>query len=122
MKHFIVFCAACLLIVGCNNKKKEAAQASNTLTEVAPPAPTHNATGPQPVGFSPVQPAVTEPPPVETAPAAASGKTYTVKRGDTLWGIAKTQYGDGKQYKKIVAANPSIKGEQVNAGQKLVLP
>ncbi len=61
------------------------------------------------------------------APAAndakpAAGTKYVVKRGDTLWGIATRTYGDGRQYKKIVAANPAIKGERVNAGQTIVLP
>jgi hypothetical protein len=32
-------------------------------------------------------------------------RTYTVVPGDTLWGIAKRYYGDGRQWPKIYRAN-----------------
>lgn len=32
-------------------------------------------------------------------------KTYTVKKGDTLWGISKKYYGKGSKWKKIYNAN-----------------
>jgi nucleoid-associated protein YgaU len=35
----------------------------------------------------------------------AAGRTYTVKAGDTLSGIAKHVYGDANQWKKIADAN-----------------
>lgn len=31
--------------------------------------------------------------------------TYTVKKGDTLWSIAKKTLGDGNKYKEIQKAN-----------------
>ena len=34
-------------------------------------------------------------------------KTYTVKRGDTLYDIAKKHYGKGSDYKKIIEKNKS---------------
>ena len=34
--------------------------------------------------------------------------SYTVQKGDTLYKIAKTHYGDGKQWNRIVAANPGV--------------
>lgn len=40
-----------------------------------------------------------------TAATAPSVKTYTVKRGDTLWGIAKRYYGNGAKYPQIFNAN-----------------
>jgi nucleoid-associated protein YgaU len=39
------------------------------------------------------------------ASSAPKTKTYTVVKGDTLWGIAKKYYGDGSQYTKIFNAN-----------------
>lgn len=37
--------------------------------------------------------------------AATAGKTHTVVSGDTLWGISKTNYGNGSSYPKIYNAN-----------------
>jgi len=57
------------------------------------------------------------------APAATtSGRTYKVQRGDTLWSIAKRTYGDGAQYRKIVAANPSVRNDRLIVGQTITLP
>ncbi len=113
--------AALAVISGCTKKTTPAA--NSAITEVAPPPPVHN-------GITPAPPIAYNDPVVapldySSAPAPsgpASGRTYVVKRGDTLWGIAQRTYGDGKQYRKILAANPNIKGEQLNVGQKIVIP
>jgi len=47
----------------------------------------------------PARPATTAPKPATTS------RTYTVKRGDCLWNIAKKYYGKGNQYTKIYNAN-----------------
>lgn len=39
------------------------------------------------------------------ASTAPKTKTYTVKKGDTLWAIASKYYGSGAQYTKIYKAN-----------------
>lgn len=51
-------------------------------------------------------------------------KTYTVKSGDTLWGIAKQLYGDGAKYPTIYNANKSkIKNPNlIYPGQVLTIP
>ncbi len=56
--------------------------------------------------------------------------TYTVKAGDTLWGIAQKMLGKGNDYPKIYGANQSSidarnknnKKYTIYVGQKLVIP
>jgi nucleoid-associated protein YgaU len=40
-----------------------------------------------------------------TAPSPATGRTYTVRKGDSLSKIAKREYGDAQQWHKIFEAN-----------------
>lgn len=55
---------------------------------------------------------------------ATTAGTYTVKKGDTLWSIAKKYYGDGKKWRKILEANTSkVKSPQtLQIGTVLVIP
>lgn len=54
---------------------------------------------------------------------AVKPKTHIVKRGDTLWGLAKKYYGNGSLYPKIVSANPKIKNPNlIIDGWELVIP
>ena len=39
------------------------------------------------------------------SPEPKQNTTYTVKKGDCLWNIAKAIYGDGSKYTKIYEAN-----------------
>lgn len=62
-----------------------------------------------------------------TAEAAVEEKdsTYhTVEKGDTLWKIAETNYGDGSKYPVIFEANvPMIKdADEIYPGQVLRIP
>ena len=63
---------------------------------------------------------------VNPQPAAVgtSGRTYTVKAGDTLSGIAKEHLGDGNAYMKIYDANRDQLSDpdQIKPGQVLKLP
>lgn len=58
------------------------------------------------------------------APAAQAGRTYTVKAGDTLSGIAKTHLGDANAYMKIFEANRDqlSNPDLIKPGQVLKLP
>ncbi len=61
-----------------------------------------------------VDPSVPAPPP--------QGQSYTVKSGDTLWKIAEHFYGNGAEYKKIVAANNIEDENKIDVGQHLTIP
>lgn len=39
---------------------------------------------------------------------ASTSSTYTVKKGDTLWSIAKKYYGKGSEWRKIYNANKNV--------------
>lgn len=55
---------------------------------------------------------------------APKTKTYTVKKGDTLWGIAKKYYGNGAKYTQIYNANKDkIKNPNlIYPGQVFTIP
>ena len=69
------------------------------------------------------------PTPAPKTPAATGGgsgqTTYTVKKGDNLWNIAKKFYGSGAQYTKIYEANRGVIGGNPNLiypGQVFTIP
>lgn len=145
MHKNLKFAAATLTAVtlmGCQQEQKPAA-ASRSPLDVRPlekPAPTY-ALSPQRVtppdepraevvttvtpGFNPA-PAAGHP--AKNAKAARdnaraqAGNSYTVKKGDTLFHIAKTEYGDGKKWTVIASANPGISPQSLKAGQTLLIP
>lgn len=55
-----------------------------------------------------------------TAKPEATASTYTVKKGDTLWGIAEKLYGNGAKYKELMTLN-GLKSDVINVGQVLKL-
>ena len=60
----------------------------------------------------------------ENSPAPSSNQTYTVKKGDCLWNIAKKFYGNGSKYTIIYNANKDkIKSPNlIYTGQVLTIP
>jgi len=59
------------------------------------------------------------------APAAAGGRTYRVKKGDTLWSVAERFLGDGKRWREIQRANAdqvNREGTNLREGMVLVIP
>ncbi len=66
---------------------------------------------------------------IDQAPGASTpivvgpeGSSYTVKKGDTLWSIAKSRYGNGQKWQDIVAANPGLNPQKLAVGQTITLP
>lgn len=58
---------------------------------------------------------------IKTQVARASNKvtpkTYTVKKGDTLWAICKANLGDGAKYKEIAKLNGIVNPNLIYPGQ-----
>ncbi|HEX3358110.1 MAG TPA: LysM peptidoglycan-binding domain-containing protein [Tepidisphaeraceae bacterium] len=110
------------MAAGCSNAKKT----TSSVTEPLSPAPV--AYQPAPQAYTPptaAQPVVYDstPTPVAASGASAIGSgSYTVKHGDTLYSIAKSRYGSGKEYTKIVAANPGLEPSKLRVGQTITIP
>lgn len=53
-----------------------------------------------------------------------AGKTYTVVKGDSLSKIAKREYGNANEWKRIYEANRDIlkDPDKIYPGQKLKIP
>lgn len=88
-----------------------------TVTKVnAPAVPVKPPTPPQPP-YNPPAPVV------NTQPAQ---RTYTIRYGDTLWGIAQRYTGNGARYGEIMAVNTGLPSgnppNYIYAGQVIVLP
>lgn len=82
------------------------------------------------------RPAQSSPSKSSASKGSSSGRTYTIKSGDTLWGISSRFYGTGTKYKTIYNANKSVieaaakkrgkkssqNGHWIWAGTKLRIP
>ena len=122
--------AGCLLtaaITGCHNATtKPTESASGVRSDVTDIRPMESATSAyQPVAYQPTPAPAMDitPAPVAATPASATnGNTHVVKRGETLYSIAKSSYGDGKQWQKIASANPGVSPASLKVGQTLMIP
>lgn len=57
----------------------------------------------------------------ESTTATSGYETYTVKKGDTLWGISTKYLGDGSRYKEIMTLN-SLTSTTIHTGLVLMIP
>ena len=132
--------AAAVLAAGCQAQRKPVSQqaARPSVLDVSGPPSAYTASASQPtayvqpvdaapIGLPPADPPAIKPakaPALKAPPAApaATGQTYTVRKGDTLFHIAKDHYGDGKKWQQIAAANPGISPSALRVGQKLLMP
>ena len=58
----------------------------------------------------------------EPIPAEPAQRTYTIRKGDNLWKIAKDVYGDGQRWVDIRDANPGLNPKKMAIGQEIILP
>lgn len=81
--------------------------------------PDHGMQVPPPPPVEEVEPFRAPPPPPPPGP-----RHYTVRnQGETLYGIAKTIYGDGNQWRAIRDANPTLENpNRIFPGMRLVIP
>ena len=72
--------------------------------------------------FSNVQSGSSTRPDLSAQPA--TDRSYTVKSGDTLSGIAKREYGDASEWKRIFEANRDKLDDPdlIHPGQELTIP
>jgi nucleoid-associated protein YgaU len=117
--------AGAAMIGGCANtppKSADAGAMNGNVTDIRPmesTPPTYQPAPVEPVAYTPPPAAA----PIEsTTPTSAAGNTHVVKRGETLYGIAKQTYGSGKEWQKIAMANPGVTPTSLRVGQTLIIP
>jgi proteasome lid subunit RPN8/RPN11 len=122
-----------------HNGKSSGGAASGTAPATSPGKSPEPTPGSAPAGTTatdrgPGDPAPTPsttPGPAPTTPGTASTPnatgpvltmvSYTIVRGDTLWGIARRLYGDGLLYHRIIEANPGLT-PAIEVGQVIRVP
>lgn len=137
-----VFALTLVAAVGCQDKKEATASAAPMSLQPTPAQQPEFAPIPQAAAYTPAPAAAPADPvaaaPIDTTtptamsnnpspsapatPFATAGGKYTVKAGDTLYRIAVSHYGDGKQWKKIADANPGVTPSHLKVGQSINLP
>ncbi len=119
VKRMVVVVVLLMLSAGC--KKPTGPQTTETdwlpapsrsTNELMPDGlPTETYTGGETTAPTAVEP-----------PAPPSVRTHTVRKGDTLWSIAKECYGDGKRWKEIASANDIADESKLPVGKVLRIP
>ncbi|MBX2852466.1 MAG: LysM peptidoglycan-binding domain-containing protein [Phycisphaeraceae bacterium] len=124
-KAWIAVSLAAVALVGCKSDTEPVSQvpAPNYATEPEPLPPVAINQG-NPGTVDPVPgnvsgPGAYEPEPLPPQPVS---RTYTIRKGDTLWSIAQREYGDGQKWRDISAANPSVDPKKLAVGQQITLP
>jgi nucleoid-associated protein YgaU len=102
-------------------------EAEATKTMPRPPGEFSSENPPQGVESPPAAPAPkvigkdSAKPSAETSPSAPAD-TYTIVAGDSLRSLAARLYGDERQWRSIVTANPGLDPRRLHVGQVINLP
>ncbi len=133
MRHAIAILGVLCLAAGLSCEKPEAQMPAPPVRPMAELKP---APDPKPSALTvarrpaPTTKRITRPTPLVAKPAPGTKpkeppsalRTYTVRKKDTLWSIAKRLLGDGQRWKEIVAANPGLDPQKLMPGQTIRLP
>ena len=65
---------------------------------------------------------VAETPAARPVPAAETGFSYTLRKGDTLWDLSKRYLGAGNRWREIRDANPGVTPEALPIGKDIWIP
>ena len=137
MKNSLILLALVLTLgvgtIGCAKKNNAAATAGGvhgSVTDVnVAPIPPKEPEVSYAAPAAPAEPVFVEPTVTQTPAASANvpvagtaGGQYVVKKGDTMFSIAKQAYGNGNQWQKIAAANPGLTPSTLKAGRTITLP
>ncbi len=75
------------------------------------------------VGQTLVIPPLPDKKPLVLAVQESVQRTHTVQKGDNLYRIAERYYGNSSKWRKILAANPTLKSEKdLRVGMVLIIP
>lgn len=124
MKRIVIITALAMLAsAGC---KKPVGPKTTETADL--PAPTRRVNRLMPAA-TPTETTATVKPAADTgetetteAPAPPPTRTYTIRKGDTLWSVAKKIYGDGKRWGEIAAANDIANESKLPVGKVLRIP
>ena len=75
--------------------------------------------GTAPKGAPPTKPVTPEATPATPAPTGGDWESYTIKKGDNPWKIAKTLKLD---HQKIIQLNPGVDFTKLSIGQQIKVP
>ena len=130
MKHLTMRIAIVSLLAALGCQKQQAPTVH--VTEPHPPVRSMASLKPAPaktpaetlepaVAAPATQPALAAKAP-QPKPTAEPVRTYTIRKSDTLWSIAKRRLGSGRRWKEIVAVNPGLDPTKLQPGQTIKLP
>ncbi len=121
MKAALSVALIAMVAGGCVVKRTKTNSDVMDLSDSPPQADPMPSAGPvEPLTTTTPPPQVT-PPQAEPLPAHAA-RTHTIAAGDTPWNLAVKYYGDGKQWPKIIEANPGLTPERMPIGKKITIP